>query len=283
MMKILIIGGNSFVGNALKEKLNSAFSITTAGRNNADINLDLTNWTSDVKLSKPFDIVINVAANFGGDTSYDMMKSEIVNNIGSLKVAEIAKKSGAKHLIHISTISVYYTDNHPYYTIYSLSKKHAEESLKLYCSKFGLNLTILRPSQLFDEKGLSKIHQPLLFDFYEKAKNDTKISIFGNHDALRNYVHINDFINICSKVITLSIFGTYNCIYPEYTSLSNLATYAFNTFGNKVNYEFITTAKDIPDIPVLVDNQLYNIINYVPRISIEKGYKLMKDFEELNI
>src|ERR1700712_4514734 len=98
-MRILIAGGNSNIGRALKTVLSEWATVITAGRKNCDIYLDLTDPIDKMQLPSNIDVVINAAAHFGGKTAKDIYDAENTNVLGTLKLCEVSVKAKAKHFI----------------------------------------------------------------------------------------------------------------------------------------------------------------------------------------
>ncbi len=99
--------------------------------------------------------------------------------------------------------------------MYSLSKKHSEELAIYYCKKNNIPLTILRPSQIYDEKGEFRKHQPLLYLMVDSAQQGKDIYIYGSNDALRNYIHVKDLVEVIARTIATGTTGVYSCINPN--------------------------------------------------------------------
>ena len=92
-------------------------------------------------------------------------------------------------------------------------------------------------------------------------------------DPVRNYLHIEDLVEITKRVIDEKIVGTYLCSHTSditYSQIANAAFAAFNRAG-KVYFQ-----KDKPDIPDNIFEKEYSLfekISYYPKISIETGLK----------
>lgn len=278
-MKILIIGSNSVVAKYLQEKLIAHHLVKKMARNNSDYNFDLTFWDSIPNIGENFDVIIHVAAFFGSNQPSDLINSELVNSVGILKSCQIALNVNAQHLIYISSISTLYDEEHPYFNSYSLSKKHAEDNLRYFCKVHDLNFTILRPSQLYGANKEFMRHQGLLYSFMEQAQKGEEIKIYGKNDALRNYLHIDDFTEVCMRVMEKKIFGEYDLVHPDYITLSALAETAFKTFGLPHRVRFVSEKPDIPNLPEISSYKLYEIIDYQPKIGMQEGLNLIKELE----
>jgi nucleoside-diphosphate-sugar epimerase len=277
-MKVLIVGGTSSLAQALKPVLTEFAEVITAGRAECDLHLDLGNPLQRIVLPKDIDVVINAAASFGGKNFAEMLQAERVNVLGVLNICQACAIAKVGHLVSISSTSAYLGVASDYYGIYALSKKQADELVQLFCSSFNLSYTILRPSQLYGNEDTFRKHQPFLYTIIDKAEKSEDISIYGSKDALRNYIHIEDFTKIISLVITNKVEGLYACTNKIDVSLLNVANVAIEAFCSTGRVNFLSGMKDIQDNVFPYDDTLYNKINYFPQITIEEGVKRIAAF-----
>jgi nucleoside-diphosphate-sugar epimerase len=272
-MRILIVGGTSSLAQALKPVLAEFAAVITAGRAGCDVHLDLSDPVEKIKLPKDIDVVINAAASFGGKSFEEMLQTESVNVLGVLKLCQSCTKAQIKQLLLISSMFAFLDKRSSFYSIYSLSKKHSDETAQLYCSTFGLPLTILRPSQFYGVGDVYRKHQPFLSSIIDKAANNEDILIYGSNDALRNFIHVEDVAKIIALVIQRRIEGIYACMNIENVSYSEVAAAAIEAFESKSAIKFEKEQPDIPDNIFEPDDTLFRLIDYYPQISISLGMK----------
>lgn len=282
-MKILIIGGNSSLGSALIPVLEQFSEVITADRENCNITFDLNDPIDKIFFPTDLDVVIHTAAHFGGRTAKEMDAAETVNVLGTLKVCNASVQAGVKHFIFISSIFSQLNINSDFYSVYAISKKHSEELTKFFCKLNNLRLTILKPSQIYGNTDKFRIHQPFLYTLADKAENNEDIEFYGSNDAQRNFIHINDLVQIISKVIQNKVEGTYSCTHTIDISYSQIAKAALSAFNSKGNIRFLKDKADIPDNIFEKDDSLYKIIEYYPQISIEEGMKGIANYRRSKI
>ena len=124
-MRILIIGGTSSLAHALRPVLSEfAEVITAAAAQGVTLRMDLSDPLEEIELPKDIDVVINTAANFGGKSSEEILQTENVNVLGVLKLCQSCTRAKIKHLVLISSIFACLGNESPFYSMYSLSKKH---------------------------------------------------------------------------------------------------------------------------------------------------------------
>lgn len=281
-MKILIVGGTAVIGRALAARLAQLGEVRLAGRREADIPLDLTEWRDQPEPKGFFDVVVHVAADFGGLTDKDYVRAELVNSVGTFSSCSLAHRVQAKHFVLLSTISATYRAGDPYYGIYALTKRHGEEAASFFCTERGIPLTILRPTQVYDDSDACRRHQALLYLMADRAQAGQEIVLYGTHDARRNYLYLTDLAEICGRVVQGRHVGTFACAHPKSVRLSEMANAAISAFGYQVKVSFWADKPNLADLPEIDDHSLYELIDYWPSVDISEGFKRIRRYREKN-
>jgi UDP-glucose 4-epimerase len=210
-LKILVVGATSALGAVLLPVLSEFADVTTAGRKDCDLHLDLADSADAIGWSDHFETVIELAAHFGGETDEAMLEAEDVNALGTLKLCQAAVRANASHFVLISSMFVCLPETSEYFGIYPLSKRHAEEVARLYCHERSLPLAIVRPSQIYGDSERFRIHQPFLYAMVDNAERSQDIAIYGTRDPRRNYIHADDVAAVIARVVKRRVEGTYAC------------------------------------------------------------------------
>jgi len=243
MKTIGIIGGTSMVAHYARRHFTAQnIRVITFGRaETSDYQWDITRLYENAGQFPKMDVVINTAAAFNG--SSDMMSK--VNKDGALNAYRLAAQNGCPHFVHLSSCfasdeQINSTPDNPY----ACSKREGDEAL---LQTSGPLVTILRPSQIVDPQGLGEKHQGFFYHVLRQAQHNETIKIYGDTDRERNYIHVNDLINIIAACIQNQPSGIYNVINPEKQSLLKLVAAAKRYFGYPQNAEFMT---DKPAPPI---------------------------------
>ncbi len=279
-MKILIIGGKSSLGIELKKTLNTTHEVITAGRGECDVYIDLS-LPLDLNINIECDVVVLTAAKFGGDDFPSFEDNVNVNVVGTVRAIEMAKKMKAKHFLLISSMSALQDSRSPFYGIYSITKRQSEEVAEFVCNSIRMPLTILRPSQLYGESESFKRHQPLIYSIIHSVINNEDITFYGKHNAIRNYLHVEDFNEIIRRVIDLKVEGKYDCVNTCSTTLIEVAKAAIDAFKSNSKYQFDVTKKDVIDNSFEADVSFYKKINFQPSITIETGMRRIANLKSI--
>lgn len=136
-------------------------------------------------------------------------------------------------------------------------------------------LTILRPSQLYGISEAFKKNQPLIYNIIEQAKSGMNITLYGTNDAQRNYLYIDDFVDVILNVIEKKILGIYNCQFLQDVAISEVAKSAINAFNSKSKINFLKEEADVRHNVFPIDETLYKKINLYPKVDIKQGMRMI--------
>lgn len=270
-MKILIVGGSSSLAQVLRPALSSFAEVLTAGRSGCDVALDLSWDMKQFELPEGLDAVVNLAAHFGGKDFAAVHAAEHVNVLGSLKLCHAAQRAGAGHVVQVSSIFASLGEDSPFFSSYALSKRHAEDVVRLYCASVNLPLAILRPAQIYGVGATFRKHQPFLYGIIDKAENNEEIVLYGSNDARRNLIHAEDIADVIARVVQRRILGLHSC--PSLTNVrySEIAAAAISAFDSRSQICFAADKPDILDNPFEPNDILYRQIEFFPRVTLQLG------------
>lgn len=277
-MDSLVIGSTSVIGNAIVNDLAGLGSVLTAGRRDADVQLDLSVTDPLPVIDRQFDAVVLVAADFGGPTDDDLIRAMQVNVLGSITAARVAAHVRAKHFVLISSISACYRPGDEYFNAYALTKAQSEDAVSFYCAERSIDLSIVRPSGVFDSEGRCRTHQRLLYGIVDCARTGADFTIAGSVDPLRNYVHVSDVAALVGRLILRTEAGTFVCAQRESLPISAIAETAFAVFGRGGRVYFDASKPDIAELPAIAASAGNR--SWVPSISIEEGFRRIQAYEE---
>ena len=271
-MKILINGHSSMIGRRLAQRLSEAHDVATMGRRaGATFVFDMVGGNSSVPEVGRQDVIIHCAASFNSDSVDGFIANELVNAIGALRMAQIAAASRTSHLIYLSTIFSSDHPNNQYFGSYGLSKRHGKENLEQVCRVLDIGLTTLNLSQVYDESGEAAKHQPFLYKLVSAARSGMDFTIFGKSDPERNYIFVDDVVNIIERVVNERLLGEFSCVFPRSYLISEIAAIAYEVFGCGGQARFDSSKPSLKSTHIPADYRLYDQLGYHPDIDLRTG------------
>ncbi len=264
MKTVLLIGGYGKIGSKFREKFKKKYKIITKIKNKK---FDITNFKTFDKLhqTKNIDVIIN----FSGQINKSKIKMHKTILIGNENLIRFVKNYKSKNIIifYLSSSLVYgYSKNlkrensilKPI-SIYAKYKVMAENLFK----KSGVKYNIIRLCNVYGINNKNIISK-ILYSFNYKKKFNA-----NNLNAYRNYIHVEDFLNIIQKLIDKKITGmTYN-VGNQNLNILNL----IKLIKKKVKGEILIknknkSLKKLSSQKIDI-NKIINDINYKPKITIE--------------
>ena len=273
-MKLLLVGANAAVASVLLPRLQAVGDVICAAREGHAMRLNLSDWNAPLTLPTDLDVVINVAAYLHERTAEDQIQAQAVNVLGLLRLAQAAHAAGAKKLIQISSIYATLANEAPRFGAYALSKRHGDEVLQLFSASHGLPILCVRPGPLYGVGDAFRKNQPFLYDLIDKARTHREITLYGRHDALRNFLHAQDLADLLVAAIQRDIRGTFACTHPENIPMSQIAQAAVAAFDSRSTIVRLMDKPDVPDIAFPYDASFAQACGLAPQISIAEGMRM---------
>ncbi len=265
-MKILITGGAGFQGSHLAERmLKKGHEVTLLNtfsgekvRNIADFEKDvhvvfgsITDPVLVEKTVRGHDVVFHLAANVNVDHSLRDPKSFIdVNITGTFNILEQVRAHGIR-MIHASTCEVY-GDGHDLAagqlldetmelrpnSPYAATKAGADRLCYAYYKSFGVDVTIVRPFNIFGERQKSGTFGALIPILVRRAMIGEPLTVFGDGSATRDYLYISDLVDAYTLVMESSGLGgkAINFASGVNTSVKDIAEYIAKKFDAEIKH-----------------------------------------------
>lgn len=248
-MKILITGSSGFVGTHLVKKLGDSHQIIKYDLKQGQ---DVLNRKLLAQKLKGVNLVIHLAAFISAPESWEKPMDYMMNNSqGTLSVMNSAIQAGVKKLIFFSSAAVKAKPLTPY----AVSKIAAEEIVKLYSDQ--ISTVIVRPENIYG-LGQKTDYGYVIHSFIDAVKSNQKIKIFGSGKQTRDFIYIDDVVEVVNKLANLEVksgsiisLGT-----GRETRIIDLAKLIMKVMDKKTNIEFVTKRneplKSVADVRLLI-------------------------------
>ncbi|WP_036467244.1 dTDP-glucose 4,6-dehydratase [Mycobacterium genavense] len=265
-MRILVTGGAGFQGSHLSEALlvgghrvTVLNTLSIAAKRNlrvfemnesADIVFgSVIDWELVSKTARDHDVIFHLAANVNVNKSLDDPKRFLETNVmGTHHILEAAREHGSR-VIYASTCEVY-GDGHSLgadaqldetaelrpNSPYAVSKAAADRLCYSYFRSFGMDITMVRPFNIFGERQKSGAFGALIPILVRRAIAGLDLTVFGDGSATRDYLHVSDAVNAYLLVLdTPDLEGrAINFASGTNTRVRDIAAYIGAKFGTRV-------------------------------------------------
>ncbi len=296
-MKTIVTGGGGFIGSHLCEKLvEEGHSVTiidnfSIGRKtNLEkiknkvkiINKDIRNYNSIKKLFKNIDNVFHLAALADIVPSIENPDDYYSTNVtGTYNVLKLSSENKIKRFIYSASSSCYgipvqyptkeIATINPQYP-YALTKRLGEELVIHFSNVYKLNASSLRFFNVYGPRARTSGTYGAVFGVFLAQKIAKKpFTIVGDGKQTRDFTYVSDIVEAIIKVskkknITGEIFNVGSGKTISVNKIVELLK------GKKIN---IPKRPGEPDITFACIKKIKRKTGWKPKISIEKGIKIM--------
>lgn len=247
-MKIGMTGATGFLGGHIINRLQrdghsiKAFVIEDNPKlpENVDwVKGDLATGKGLPEFMDGIDMLIHLAARIVPPDD-DMMRDNVIaaHNL----VAE-ALKHPIKQIVFTSSVAVYGRDKKEKFkesdncypnTMYGLTKYLSEKIIQYWATMSGNPATILRPFNIFGPGNAKGV----IYQFYSDIKNTGGVVVYGDGKQERDYLFVEDIVEVFSKVVEQKKAGIFNLGNPKKYSVLEILKIFEKVMGKKIKIEF---------------------------------------------
>jgi UDP-glucose 4-epimerase len=308
MTKVLVTGGAGFIGSVMVRHLLKegykvrAFDLSETFRDYKtrlpeeaevyrgsvlDVN-DLLNATDGC------DYVVHLAAMLGvKKTETKRLECLNINIQGTVNVLEACVKDNIKKVLFSSSSEVYgdqdivpISEENPVNpkSVYAISKLAAEEYLKAYHKRYGLEYSIVR---FFNVYGPGQVAEFVMPRFIQNVMDDQPPVVYGSGDQVRAFCYVKDAVRgaataLFNETSNSEIFNIGNSNEP--ISIKKLALKIISISKKDISPQFVPMAESdrkenreiqerLPDI-----SKAKRILGYKPKIDLDEGILKIMDY-----
>jgi UDP-glucose 4-epimerase len=292
-MKIVIFGGNGFIGkhltNFLKDNKHSVYSFGNKKYSIQKKNLfyyNKNNFKKIINQYKP-DSIFFLSGNSYPNNSKNETDDINSNNLHLQQLLQSLVETHYKKLFfYTSSTSIYGSlknkkNIHKDYkfnpqSFYSLSKLFAEQQIKYYSDNFNINSVILRLSSIYGQ-GLKR---QVIFKILKNSRTKKLIHLVGWPNDSRQFLYINDLVLIIYKLINKKIlkgFNLFNITNQNSTKINQIIKIVEKIRGKKINVKY-DKKNESPKILKLSNLKIKKFIRFNKFTSLSLGLKKTIDW-----
>ena len=291
-MKILILGGQGFIGQNLCRKLISEGHtvFVLEKRINPDRIIPNVNYIEGDFLDKNtyseylngIDVVYHMISTTNANNSNNEMVRDVQDNIvGTINLLDACVENNVKKVIFTSSGGTVYgvpqevpiKEDHPKNPIcsYGITKLTIEKYLSLYHHIYGLDYTVLRLSNPYGPYHQS-LTQGLINVILYKTIKDEPIEIWGDGKVERDYIYIDDTIEALSIAKDVQTEEkVFNIGSGQSYSICDIINEVEKIAGKSIKQEYKPSRNQDVPVNVLDISLAKEKLGWMPKVSLEEG------------
>jgi len=212
-------------------------------------NIDILNFSETKDALENCEVIIHLAAISSLADCQGNFRFALENNvIATNNVSQIALQSGSK-LIFASTSAIYEGNTQiPFseksipnpHLIYPLTKMFSENIIHSLSKTNNLEFVSLRFFNVFaPNQSFSRKNPPLINYLVREKYLERRAKIFANLDTTRDYVYVNEIIDLIKIILSKDIFPkqSVNVSSGKSTSLTDILSAVSDAFGSDVKFD----------------------------------------------
>lgn len=294
-MKVLVLGGNGFIGSHVVDHL------LDAGHKVRVFDRAPERYRSPIKQVEyrlgGFDDSFQVAEALQGMDAVCHLISTTVpgtsnlnpvadiqsNLVNTVHLLDQMRKQGLSRILYLSSGGTVYgnlegspvSENHPLRPIssYGIVKVAIENYMHMYQQLYGLEPVILRPSNPYGSRQGHAGVQGLIGTLLARSLAGEALEIWGDGSVVRDYMHVDDLARLCVTAMESESCGVFNAGSGEGSSINEIIELirAATTEVLQVNYRE-GRAFDVKEV-VLDISRAKEEFGWQPEISLSDGIK----------
>jgi UDP-glucose 4-epimerase len=281
MSRVLVTGGNGFIGSHLVDALaeSGKHEVLVLGprpRPYDALPADVTFAQGDVRdanllecllADHEIEVVYHAAWSSISETAIQNQTGDIEKNLVPLvQLLDACRDSQVRRVLFLSTGGAVYglprttpvTEEHPTHPIspYGITKLAAEKYVRMYRELHGLEYTILRPSVPYGPRQNPNRRQGAVTVFTYRALQGKPITIWGEGESLRDYFYVGDMVAPLINALDIPVAGDMT----------------FNLAGSRsyTLLELVSTLEEVLNVRIRVEHRERRKFD-VPRLELDSS------------
>jgi len=292
-MKIMVTGGNGFIGHTLVRHLLDegndikVIDIKPIKFNHPNIEFIRKSVLEDLRWDmRDCDAIYHLAAELGVVNSDKKPLNTLAVNIdGTVNIFRCALGTNVKKIVYTSSSEVYgepreipIKENSPKspVSIYGVSKLTAEMYAYGYVKEYGMDIN---PVRLFNVYGPGQGFEWVVPIFIQKVLNNEAPVVFGDGSQVRCFTYIADVINGIETVRKKGAKGeAYNIANTDQITMKELAELIIKVSGKNLKPKIVgfcpeTRAKEREIMKRVPSIEKLKALGWKPEVNIQDGIK----------
>ena len=295
-MRILVLGGNGFIGVNLVDRLiNSGHKVCVYDRShprfrNPLVNVEyqygsLNDESSVSQALQNKEVVFHLISSSIPSTSNLSPIDDIKNNlVDTVSLLECMNKMKIRKIIYISSGGTIYGDSsnalinedhslNPNCS-YGIVKLAVEKYLMMYARLYKFEPVILRASNPYGPWQGKVGLQGLIGTVLSKVINNEFIEVWGDGEVIRDYLYVTDLVDACERALNKELSGIFNIGSGIGYSINQIIKLIENITSKKIEVRY-SESREVDLKKVVLDiSKAKKELGWEPKVSINEGLKM---------
>lgn len=297
--RVLVLGGNGFIGSHLVEALlKNGHQVRSFDRPGSALPASIAALPGLQVVEGDFSNEADMAAAASGcDLCFHLISTtlpkssnadpvfDIESNLGgTVRFLNQAVRCGMKKVVFVSsggtvygrTVQLPVNEDHPTDPIssYGITKLAIEKYLALYQQLHGLDYSVLRLSNPYGERQRPEGSQGVIAVFLAKVMKGETLEIWGDGSVVRDYIHISDVVQaLLAAAARQTDERVLNIGSGQGTSLNDVIDVIGRVTGQEVSRTYLQARSfDVP-ASVLAIERARRALGWSPEVSLFDGVR----------
>lgn len=299
-MKILVTGGGGFIGsNLVPSLLKEGHQVIVISKSQKELIFSDTKLTfvtgqfEDPEILDQYlpgvDWVIHLAYSTVPENSMKDPVFDIQSNlVSALILIQKMSEHKVKRLAFVSSGGVVYGNDFSFpiseeaflkpVSSYGISKMMIEKNIRLLAEKYTIEFCIFRIANAYGNGQHNRKNQGVINIWLKNIQSRLPISLIGNGEIIRDYIHINDIVNAFHLMLDKNVTGVFNLGTSKAISLKDLINKMEIVTGNNAIIVKLEDRKYDVQYNVLSFDKFHNRTGWFPEIDIQKGLEMQLNY-----
>jgi UDP-glucose 4-epimerase len=260
-MRALVIGGNGFIGSSLVDRLRAhgvTVRVLDIGRPRTDVAWESVEFVHGSlgdgsvlpHVLAGVDVVFHLASTtVPGTSNLDPAADVQGNLVATLGLLQAMRATGVRRIVYFSSGGAVYgntsvaavSESQPLHPVssYGVVKAAIENYLHMYRELGDLDPVVLRPSNPYGPRQSTAGVQGAVGTFLALALRGEPIRIWGDGEVVRDYLFIDDLVELAARAGVASGTGTFNVGSGTGHSLNQLCAVVSQVTRRKLDIQYL--------------------------------------------
>jgi len=294
-MKVLVLGGNGFIGSHVVDQLLAGgHKVRVFDRSPEryraplkQVEYRLGRFDDTFQVAEALqgvDAVCHlISTTVPGTSNLDPVADVQNNLVNTLHLLEQMRKKSLHRILYLSSGGTVYgnpesspiCEDQPLKPIssYGVVKVAIENYLYMYQQLYGLQPVILRPSNPYGPRQGHAGVQGLIGTLLARALSGETLEIWGDGSIVRDYMHVGDLARLCASALESNSCGVFNAGSGEGYSINQIISMIRDLTGGKLDVRYeAARAFDVKEVVLDISSAMQQF-GWKPAVELSTGIR----------